>query len=183
MSLSGKFVLRVGEKLHRKLKSSAEHQGISLNEFCKKKLNHSFESQSLKFLSELNFKPLGLLKYGSVVRDEQTDSSDEDWLLVVPENIEIDRELYHDLDKIKLPGQNISMNLSHLPKKGDGISNFWLELALEAEILWELGSRIRNQLFQIRREIASGRYVRKLVHGQPYWIAAERSGIEKPTTR
>lgn len=171
MEPSGKFVLRAGARLHEQLKDEARAAGVSLNQICLERLALKPEAAGFgRLFQDLPFRPLGLLRYGSAVRGEQTERSDIDWLLIVPHDRTIDRDLYDCLDQIELPSRKISIHLSHLPRDEDDFSNFWLELALEAELLWDPEGLVHRSLIQIRREIAAGRYQRHLTHGQPYWV-------------
>lgn len=169
MTRSGRFVLRTSKELHENLAREAKRRGVSLNSLVVSKLSESETQREYAFLDGLKFVPDGLLRYGSTVRGEQTSASDIDWLLIVPPQIEINRALYTKVDEVNLPDPKISLHLAHLPADLDDLSNFWLELALEAEILLDPSKQVRCVLMDIRKAIASGAYRRHLTHGQPYW--------------
>jgi hypothetical protein len=48
----------------------------------------------------------------------------------------------------------------------------WAEVAIAGVVVFERGRRISSRLVDIRHEIAAGKLVRRLVHGQPYWTVA-----------
>ncbi len=170
MEPSGKFVLRTGARLHQQLKELARQEGVSLNQICVERLLQSRAKSPAQIFGKLPFQPLGVLQYGSVSRGEAATNSDIDWLLVVPDDVAIDRALYDVVDQLKLPQKKISLHLSHLPDEERGYSNFWLELAIDAEVLWDDSGVIHRSLIGVRRAIAAGKYLRFLTHGQPYWV-------------
>jgi hypothetical protein len=45
----------------------------------------------------------------------------------------------------------------------------WAEVAIDGIVLFERGLRLTEHLVRVRRDIAAGRLVRRMVHGQPYW--------------
>lgn len=164
-------MLRIDSKLHQELRDQALRSRRSLNQVCVERLKRSAGRRVYdRFLDSLPFKSLGLLRYGSSVRGEATAASDIDWLIVVPSDVIIDRELYAVIDSVKLPEKKISVHIAHLPASTDDFSNFWLELALEAEILVDTDGLVHKTLIHIRREIGAGRYRRYLTYGQPYWV-------------
>lgn len=179
MGHSGKFVLRIPPELHRKLTSQARAQGQSLNSLCAAALGAPGSSSAWSV--RLPFPVLGLLRFGSSVRGEETELSDIDLLAIVPRDVEIDRDLYDKLDKIPLADRKQSIHVAHLPLGIDDLSGFWLELALEAEVLEDSEGQIRKTLIAIRRGIASGLYRRFETHGQPYWV--KQDGNEKSKAR
>jgi hypothetical protein len=50
----------------------------------------------------------------------------------------------------------------------------WAEAAIDGIVLFERGMRITEHLIRVRREIAAGRIVRRVAHGQPYWTEVAR---------
>ena len=44
--------------------------------------------------------------------------------------------------------------------------------ALPGVVLFESGLRVSAVFARVRRDIAAGRLVRRMAHGQPYWVAA-----------
>lgn len=49
------------------------------------------------------------------------------------------------------------------------VTGLWAEVAMDGVVLFERGLKLSMALVRIRREIISGRLVRRLVHGQPCW--------------
>jgi hypothetical protein len=45
----------------------------------------------------------------------------------------------------------------------------WGEVAIDGVILFDRDLRLSSCLNRVRRDIAAGRIVRRLAHGQPYW--------------
>lgn len=178
MKASGKFVVRTSIELHLQLRDLARKNDISLNQLCLNKLSSSGEKFQFNFLDKLPFAVTGVLLYGSVARGEQTQQSDIDWLLIIPDEHPIDRQIFSELDRLTLPDRRISLNASHLVKDTRQTSNFWLELSLDAEVLYDPSGEVRKSLLEIRKEIANGTYRRFLTHGQPYWV--NEKAIAKP---
>ena len=50
-----------------------------------------------------------------------------------------------------------------------GFSGLWAEVALDGTVLFDRGWMLSARLARVRRAIADGRLVRRVVHGQPYW--------------
>ena len=51
-------------------------------------------------------------------------------------------------------------------------SGLWGEVAVDGIVLFERNWRLSAHLARVRRAIAEGKLVRRLVHGQPYWTEA-----------
>lgn len=151
-----------------------------MNSICLQRLAQNNTATAFTFLEALSFEPLGVLLYGSVVRGEQVSSSDVDWLIVAPTEVKVDRKVYNQVDALELPDRKIFLSVAHLPSSPDHASNYWLELALEAEILLDRTGEIRKCLLGIRYEIANGAFQRYLTHGQPYWV--RRKPLAQPKT-
>lgn len=58
------------------------------------------------------------------------------------------------------------------PPADDALSGLWAEAALDGVVLFERGGHLSAHLVRVRRAIAEGRLVRRVVHGQPYWTEA-----------
>lgn len=174
--LSGKFVLRLAPEFHRALKDEARRNGESLNSLCLRKLQ-SVPSSSLQgdVISQITdeFKPLGIVLFGSMARGDATTKSDIDLLIILPEEIPISRALYQRWDQRIKNADRYSPQFVHLPKTGEAIGSLWLEVALDGDILFAGDGRIKNSLLRIRSQIAEGKYLRKISHGHAYWVRRE----------
>ena len=58
------------------------------------------------------------------------------------------------------------------PPRDPVTGGVWGEVAIDGIVLFERDWRLSADLARIRRDIAAGRLVRRLVHGQPYWTVA-----------
>lgn len=175
--LSGKFVLRVSPLFHKQLKEEAQSQKLSLNDWIVKKLMSSNGVQSsevvLKTIQNcFDGKMIGIVQFGSTVRGDQKTNSDIDLLIVLKNNQEITRSLYTVWDEKVAPtlGNKYSPQFSHLTEL-ERVSSLWLEIAMEGIVLLDENNLIKNHIIEIRRKIAAGKYLRKLAHGHPYWVA------------
>jgi predicted nucleotidyltransferase len=183
-SYSGKFVLRVGPALHRRLAAQARAAGQSLNEHCACRLAAGppamrFASLGLddaivsSLVNAFNPRPLGVVLFGSVARGEQTETSDMDLLVVLADGIRPTRELYRDLErKVDLTALRpaASLHLVSMPPRVDDGGSLWFEVALDGVVLWEQGAQISSRLREVRQHISEGRRVRKHAYGHPYWV-------------
>lgn len=179
---SGRFVLRAGPRLHAALRQAAGEQGVSLNEYCVRRLS---APASLAVVPEAaavgwaldTFGPdlVGVAVYGSWVRGEATAHSDVDLLVVLDEARPLTRELYRACDGVELAweGWPLQAQLTHLPIPGVVAGGLWAEVALEGIVLWERHVRLSRRLVAVRRDIVEGRLVRRVAHGQPYWTTNE----------
>ena len=177
--LSGKFVLRIPQQLHRELKTSADQHGVSLNTWILNQLENSSDTSDSDLLNLLPLlakhfldEMMGVVLFGSYVRGESRATSDIDVLIVLKSSSLIDRSLYRVweskiADKVsrKLEPQFVS-----LPTGSAMASSLWLEVALEGHILYDKEDAVRKYLKHLREQIASGDYQRKTSHGHPYWI-------------
>ena len=57
---------------------------------------------------------------------------------------------------------------AHPPSEGRP-SGLWGEVAIDGRVLFDRDRRISAALARIRRAVAGGRFVRRVVHEQPYW--------------
>lgn len=175
--LSGKFVLRLDPRTHKALKNEARTRGESLNSVCQRKLRSHGGSQGNSQWNEVcervvsEFAPRGIVLFGSVARGEETKGSDVDFLVVLPEDQVLSRDLYRRWDQIFLKEKReLSPQFVHLPQVSGPLGSIWLEVAIEGEILYDSNSALRSVLFKIRSQIAEGNYLRKVSHGHPYWV-------------
>ncbi|KYG64706.1 hypothetical protein AZI86_10875 [Bdellovibrio bacteriovorus] len=169
--VSGKFVLRLEPGLHQALKEEASRNGESLNQLCNRKLK-SFKALDLDLpLEEIIkvFSPQGVVLFGSQVRGQATEKSDIDILVVLGPQVKMDREFYRRWDQLGV-GEKYSPQFVALPKPGEPVGSLWLENAIEGEILYDLNGNVKKVFRDIRGDIAKGLYIKKMSHGQGYWI-------------
>jgi hypothetical protein len=116
---------------------------------------------------------LGVIVYGSWARGEATPTSDVDVLVVVEPEVPLTRSLYRAWDRtpVRWLGRQVDPHFAYLPA-GRIVGGAWGEVAVDGLVLFERDLRISAALAQARRDIAAGRLVRRIVHGQPYWTVA-----------
>lgn len=178
---SGRFVLRLDPGLHAALRSAAEAAGMSLNEYCARKLSapgSMVTSAGADVVSRaaslLAGDLVGVLVFGSWARGEAVAGSDVDVLVVVSDSVVLDRGLYHDWDAAPLTwgSHRVEAHFVHLPARGARLSAFWAEAAVDGLVLYDRGLELSGRLVEVRDRIASGEMVRRRVHGQRYWVEA-----------
>lgn len=183
MKPSGRLLLRLPPVLHAQLQQAAAGLGISVNEFCVRRLSAPAtdldvdrDAQLLFARANDAFGPslVGILLYGSWVRGEASDRSDVDVLIVVDRQVELTRSLYShwDTELVSWRGHVVDAHFSHLPGEAEPSGGIWAEAAVEGRVLFERDYRLSAQLERVRRAIADGRLVRRMVHGQSYWTTA-----------
>lgn len=177
---SGRFLLRISPHLHAVLRRAADETGTSLNDFCARKLAAPLGSFSgllpaieiVMRAAELFGQSLvGVAAFGSWARQELTADSDVDLLIVLDGGVPLTRDLYRAWDESPLEweGRRVEEHFAHLPQPDARVGGLWAEVAVDGVVLFERGLELSRLLVSIRREIAGGRIVRRLVHGQPYW--------------
>jgi predicted nucleotidyltransferase len=177
---SGRFVLRIGPGLHAALRGAAAAAGLSLNDYCARKLAApAGDATGLAGATETVQRAAGLfgdrllavVAFGSWVRGEASDRSDLDALVVLDEGVPLTRALYRAWDRapVSWGGRAVEPHFVHLPGPEERVAGLWAEVALDGVVLFEQALRLSTRLAGIRREIAAGRLVRRVVHGQPYW--------------
>lgn len=179
-----RFLLRLPPALHRALTARAQTEGVSLNEFCVRRLAAVNGPVGLPVdvpgilerasAAVSNDGVLGLVVHGSVARGEASTSSDVDVLIVVDDGVPLTRALYRRWDDgPQGHGERpIDVHFVHLPPAPDRAGSVWCEAAIEGIVLADATGRIWRALRDVRRAISEGRLVRRSVHGQPYWTAA-----------
>lgn len=171
--LSGKFVLRVDPKLHKELKEEAQEQGESLNALCVKRLLGSRKESRWCDIVEVikdEFRPTGIVLFGSVARGDATEKSDIDLLIVLEDAESIDRDKYKRWDKVVSFNRPYSPQFVHLPRASEPIGSIWLETSIDGEVLYDPSGTLEKTFRNIRLKIAEGLYQRKESHGHAYWV-------------
>ena len=171
-----RFLLRLDQKLYLKLTRMASAKKESINSLCNQLLAASVEIGTtgndllVRKIKEVyqDEKLLGIVFFGSRARGEETQSSDFDLLLVFDSTTSINRSLYR-----KWEDELHSIHCVTMPKTEDDTSNFWFEIALDGIILWENRDELKKKFSLLKLKLSSGRYQRRLTHGQPYWIKKE----------
>jgi len=178
---SGRFVLRLAPELHEVLRRAASDAGVSLNDYCARKLaapvgdlaSLADAAAVVARAAELFGDDLvAIVAYGSWARGEAVAGSDLDVLVVLEADVSITRALYRDWDghpPIAWDGHVVDPHFVHLPDEKGGTAGAWAEAAIDGIVVFERGLRASRRLAAIRRDVLAGRLVRRVVHGQPYW--------------
>lgn len=178
---SGRFVLRIDPRLHAALRRSAEASGLSLNEYCARKLaapsvpvGAPADAAVERALEVAGPDLAGVVGFGSWPRGELTARSDIDLLVVLDPDRTLGRELYRrwDASPTRWEGHRVEPHFVHPPPSGARVSGLWAEAAVDGVVLHERGLELSRRLVEIRQRIASGELVRRHSHGQPYWVEA-----------
>jgi hypothetical protein len=178
---SGKFVLRIEPGLHAALRAAAEVAGLSLNEYCARKLaspgagpGAPGEGVVGRAAAVVGGGLRGVVVFGSWARGEAVEGSDLDVLVVVDGQVELRRALYHEWDAAPLwwEGHRVEAHFVHLPEAGRRLTALWAEAAVDGVVLYDPVLEVSRRLATFRDRIASGELVRRRVHGQPYWVEA-----------
>jgi predicted nucleotidyltransferase len=176
---SGRFVLRIPPGLHAALREAARRAGLSLNDYCARKLAHPVAGvtgpvvdvvgrAAARFGGAL----VGIVAFGSWVREEAADGSDVDLLVVVDDEVSIVRDLYRTWDEAPLAwdGRPVEVHFVHVPEPGEPPTSLWAEAAIDGVVLFERDLSLSKRLADVRRRIVAGELARRRVHGQPYWV-------------
>ncbi len=152
-----------------------------MNALCVEKLSGSNvgDSSVLKQLKlEFGDELIGLLRFGSQVRGDALESSDDDYLIVLDSNKKLSRDLYRVWDHKISVDSKISPHFCHLPNDLLNAGGLWLECALNSDVIFDPSDLLRKSVKELLVLIASGHYLRKLSHGHPYWVKKEISHAE-----
>lgn len=179
---SGRFLLRLPPPVHAMLEAAAHDAGLSLNEYCVRRLavggsgavvDDAAAEVVTRAAAVAGDALVAVVLHGSQARDEATPASDVDALVVVESRLALRRSLYRAWDAQPAPGDDrrVDAHFVH-PPGNDALSGLWAEAAIEGIVLFERGRRVSIHLARVRRAMADGRLVRRVVHGQPYWTAA-----------
>lgn len=177
---TGRFVLRISGELHATLRQAAHGLGLSLNEYCTRRLavplggvaaDSGAASTVARAMAMLGDALLGVVVIGSWARGEATDRSDVDVLVVVEAGVELTRDLYRHWDDAPLRwgGRAVDAHFVRLPPPESAVTGLWAEAAIDGSVIFERDTRLSEHLVRVRRVIAEGRLVRRTAHGQPYW--------------
>jgi predicted nucleotidyltransferase len=175
---SGRFLLRLGPELHGRLRAEAAEAGLSLNEYCARKLALPWPPPSdpagavlASSRAVLGEALVGVVAFGSWARGEAMTGSDVDVLLVVEPGTRVTRGIYREWEAASpgWGGRRVDAHVVVLPSSAARVSGLWAEAALDGMVLGDRGHRIGRYLGAIRRRIAAGELERGEAHGQPYW--------------
>jgi predicted nucleotidyltransferase len=176
---SGRFLLRLSPGLHATLRAAADEAGVSLNDYCVRRLAapggglsaSSSASAVVEHAAEMfGGELIGVVAFGSWARGEASAASDVDTLIVVEPTASITRALYRRWDERPLAWEGREVEPHFVRLAADAPANgLWAEAAIDGVVLFERGSRLSARLGEVRRAIVDGRLIRRLAHGQPYW--------------
>ncbi len=178
---SGRFLLRIDPALHATLRDQAERQGLSLNEYCARRLAYPgldvggpAPDAVRRALTVTRGRVRGLLVFGSWARNELSDDSDVDLLVVLDRGQVLERSLYRRWDEAPVlwEGRSVEPHFVHLPGEGDRVTGLWAEAALDGVVLFDPDFAMSRHLVHVRKQILAGRLVRREIHGHPYWVEA-----------
>lgn len=178
---SGRFLLRMPPPLHAALDGAARAAGLSLNEYCVRRLA-AFgvgmdDSDAVALVARAGAVAggalIGVLLHGSWVRGEATATSDVDAIVVVEPRVDLSRALYRTWDEqpVTWKGRPVDPHFVH-PPGDDTLSGLWAEAAIDGLVLFDRRGQLSTSLARVRRAVADGRLVRRVVHGQSYWVEA-----------
>jgi predicted nucleotidyltransferase len=176
-------LFRLPRGLHAALQSAAQAAGLSLNEYCTRRLAmpatgvsvHADAVRTVAAAADLHGSALvAVVLYGSWPAGQVATSSDVDVLIVVERGVELNRDLYRRWDARPLTwnGRPVDPHFVHVPGRDDAPSGVWAEAAVSGVLLFERDEAVSRHLVRVRAAIAEGRLVRRISHGQPYWTAA-----------
>lgn len=178
---SGRFVLRINPGLHAALRAAADRAGVSLNDYCARKLALPAAGVAspgaavvTRAASLLGDGLAGVVTFGSWARDELAESSDVDVLVIVDPQVAIRRELYRawDADPMTWDSHPVEPHFVGLPDSATRVSSLWAEAAVDGVVLFDPDLSVSKHLAAIRRRITAGEIVRRQAYGQPYWVEA-----------
>jgi hypothetical protein len=184
---SGRFLLRIAPGLHAALRRAAAAAGLSLKDYCARKLASPVGNQPLWFAvgdavqraaSVFGEALIGIVAFGSWARGELHGGSDVDLLVVVDEEVGITRHLYRRWDEaqVRWNGHEVEPHFVHLAQAEARCAGLWAEVAMDGIVLFARDLDLPARLAGIRRDVADGRILRKVANGQPYWVQTGEEG-------
>lgn len=179
ITASGRFVLRLPPPLHAALREAAREAGVSLNDYCMRRLSAPGIRLEHPGLAEVAARAaslagpdlIGVAVFGSWARGTATAASDIDALVVVEPSYALTRAAYRpwDADPPIVDGRRVDAHIVRLPVTGSRVTGLWAEVAIDGLVVFERGLRLSMHLASVRRAILAGRIERRTLHGQPYW--------------
>lgn len=178
---SGRFVLRIDPELHAALRNAADAGGLSLNEYCARKLaapSATLEPPVANIVrraaSQFGGDLAGVIAFGSWARGNPSAASDVDVLVVVDAAVTITRSLYDvwDAEPLRWDSRMVEVHIVRIPEAGSRVSGMWAEAAIDGVVLFDRDLLLSRWLVEVRHRILAGEIVRRRVHGQPYWVGA-----------
>ena len=181
---SGRFVLRLSPELHGDLKAAAARAGVSLNSYCRSILTGAVRGGGdggmitaallAALTAEFGEALVGLVVFGSRVRNEHTATSDVDLLIAVSESVAVSRELYTRwdmaVDAVDAGAGVVAPHFAHLPPEDAAVGSLWLEVALHGVVVLDPTGVVARTLARVRDRIAAGEVQRRVAYGHPYWV-------------
>lgn len=167
-----------------KLQERARAQGLSINQYCLWVLSQANASLSESWLHKVKKyygdRLLGIALFGSYARGTQSETSDKDILFVMDSKVPLKATLYREWEKHFEDKFDplLSPHFSHLPSDLESLGSLWLELSLDAKILWDRMGHFQKTLQGIKLKILEGHYVRRHSHGVPYWVKPTRAEVK-----
>lgn len=194
---SGRFVLRISPRIHERIRTEARRRGLSLNEYCARLLERSVQGPHGEhwgvwdavvdtIRQAFGDAIRGIVLFGSTARNEATEESDIDLLIVLADGAAPDRSMYDQWDAQAGPAlrdlvaRPITPHFVRLPREVLDAGGLWYEVAVDGVLLWEEDGAVSDFLRAVRAAMAEGRIRRKAVHGHPYWV---KDGDAQPITR
>ena len=179
-----RFLLRLDPEIYQGLIKLSKTQNVSMNALCARFIKEGLTAgaQDQKWIKTIVSAYQGddlqsIVLFGSQARGEATATSDIDLLLVFSAATKITRSLYRKFEAVleSLPDQNrTSIHCVSIPEDVKSVSGFWFEIALDGKVLWKKNDEIYVYLGMVKSAICSGKYVRKMSSGQPYWMQNEK---------
>lgn len=161
------------------LRTAAKASGLSLNEYCVRKLKSpsvamgSAAGDAVAAASRVCGEHLrAVVAFGSWARGEAAADSDVDLLIVVAAGLAVTRRLYRIWDRkpASWEGRSLEPHFVQQPAMGARPSGLWAEVATDGIVLFDPGLDASRYLVRVRRLVAEGRIRQQRVHGQTYWV-------------
>lgn len=176
---SGRFLLRLPPALHDTLRSAARAAGLSLNEYCVRRLVtgnvvHDDAAVLVSRAAEVVGGALAaVVLHGSWVRGDAASGSDVDAVIVVDRTVPLRRSLYREWDRhaVTWSHRPVDPHFVHLPADTRW-SGLWAEIATHGLTVFDRSGDLGAYLARVRGAIADGRLRCRTAHGQPYWTEA-----------